>query len=59
MNLLLMIMIKKYYKVRDHSHYTRNYRGATHNVCNLRYKTPNEIPVAFYNGFKYDYHFVM
>ena len=50
---------KKYYKVRDHCHYTRKYRSATHNVCNLRYKTPNEIPVVFYNGFKYDYHFVM
>ena len=27
---------KKYYKVRDHCHYTEKYRGASHNVCNLR-----------------------
>ena len=31
---------KKYYKVRDHCHYTEKYRGAAHNICNLKYKTP-------------------
>ena len=31
---------KKHYKVRDHCHYTRKYRGAAHNICNLRYKIP-------------------
>ena len=31
---------KKYNKFRDHCHYTGKYRGASHNVCNLRYKTP-------------------
>ena len=36
---------KKNYKVRDHSHYTGKYRGAAHNICNLRYKIPKEIPV--------------
>ena len=35
-----LIMIKKHHKVRDHCHYTGKYRGATHNICNLRYKTP-------------------
>ena len=25
-------------KVRDHCHYTGKYRGAAHNVCNLRYQ---------------------
>ena len=29
---------KKYHKVRDHCHSTGKYRGAAHNVCNLRYK---------------------
>ena len=28
---------KKYYKVRDHCHYTGKYRGAAYNICNLRY----------------------
>ena len=27
-------------KVYDHCHYTGEYRGAAHNICNLRYKTP-------------------
>ena len=31
---------KKYQKIRDHCHYTRKFRGAAHNICNLRYKTP-------------------
>ena len=29
---------KKHHKVRDHCHYTGKYRGAAHNICNLRYK---------------------
>ena len=32
---------KKQQKVKDHCHYTGKYRGAAHNVCNLRYKVPN------------------
>ena len=49
---------KKQQKVRDHCHCTGNYRGAAHNICNLRYKVPKEIPVVFHNGSTYDYHFV-
>ena len=41
---------KKHYKVRDHCHYTGKYRGAAHNICNLEYKIPKEIPVVFHNG---------
>ena len=50
---------KKYYKVRDHCHYTGKYRGAAHNICNLKYKIPKEIPVVFHNGSTYDYHFII
>ena len=32
--------VKKQQKVRDHCHYTGKYRGAAHNICNLRYKLP-------------------
>ena len=46
-------------KVRDHCHYTGKYRGAAHNICNLRYKIPKEIPVVFHNGSTYDYHFII
>ena len=50
---------KKQQKVRDHCHYTGKYRGAAHNICNLRYKVPKEIPVVFHNGCTYDYHFII
>ena len=49
---------KKNYKVRDHCHYTGKYRGAAHNICNLRYKVPKEIPIVFHNGSIYYYHFI-
>ena len=50
---------KRYHKVRDHCHYTGEFRGAAQNSCNLRYKTPKEIPVVFHNGSTYDYHFII
>ena len=50
---------KKNYKVRDHCHYTGKYRGAAHNICNLRYKVPKEILIVFCNGSTYDYHFII
>ena len=50
---------KKNYKVRDHCHYMGKYRGAAHNICNLRYKVPKEIPIVFHNGSTNDYHFII
>ena len=50
---------KKHHKVKDHCHYTGKYRGAAHNICNLRYKIPKEIPIVFFNGSTYDYHFII
>ena len=50
---------KKHHKVRDHCHYAGKYRGAAHNICNLRYKIPKEIPIVFHNGSIYDYHFII
>ena len=47
-----------YHEVRDHCHYTRKFRGAAHNICNLRYKTPKEIPVVAHNA-AYDHNFVI
>ena len=52
-------MVKKYYKVRDHCYYTGKYRDTAHNICNLRYKTPKEMPIVFHNGSKYKYHFII
>ena len=50
---------KKNYKIRDHCHYTGKYRGASHNICNLRYKVCKEIPIVLHNGSTYDYHFII
>ena len=50
---------KKNHKVRDHFHYTGKYRGAAHNICNLRYKILKEISVVFHNRSTYDYHFII
>ena len=43
-------------KVRDHCHYTGNYRGAAHRNCNLQYKIPFYIPIVFHNLAGYDAH---
>ena len=53
------IVFKLYHKVGDHCHYTRKFKGAAHSICNLRYKTPKEIPVVFHNGSTYDCHFII
>ena len=42
-------VFKLYHKVRDHCHYTEKFREAAHSICNLRYKTPKEIPLVFHN----------
>ena len=50
---------KKYRKIRDHDHYTGEYRGAAHSICNLKYCVPKKIPIVFLNGSDYDYHFII
>ena len=50
---------EKCHKVRDPCHYSGKYRGAAHDICNLRYKIPKEIPAVFHNGSTYDYHFII
>ena len=51
--------IKLYQKVRDDCHYTGKLRGAAHNICNLRYKVPKEIPKVIHNRSTYDDHFII
>ena len=46
----------KNYKVREHCHFTGRYRGAAHNLCNLKYRKPNFTPVVFHNLSGYDSH---
>ena len=47
-----------YCKVREHCHYTGKYRSAAKYLCNLKYNVPNEVPVVFHNGSKYNYRFI-
>ena len=43
-------------RVRDHCHFTGQYRGAAHNKCNLMCKKPRVLPVIFHNLQGYDAH---
>ena len=43
-------------KVRDHCHFTGQYRGAAHNSCNLQCRKPLILPVIFHNLQGYDAH---
>ena len=60
---LVLMMIRELHSIKSiikyHCHYAGKYRGVAHNICNLRYKTPKEIPVVFHNGSTYDYHFII
>ena len=43
-------------KVRDHYHLSGKFRGAAHEVCNLKHKVPKFFPVVFHNLSGYDSH---
>ena len=40
-------------------HYTGKFKGAAHNICNLRYKISKEILIVFHNGSTYDYDLII
>ena len=46
-------------RVRDHCHVTGGYRGAAHNMCNLKYRITWKVPVVFHNLRGYDSHLIM
>ena len=50
---------RKHHNVKDYCHYTGKYRGAAHNICNLRCRISKEIPIVFHNGSTCDYHFII
>ena len=43
----------------DHYHYTGEYRGAAHSICNLNYSVSTEISIVFHNGSNYEYQFII
>ena len=47
------------YYTGEYCHYTREYRGALHNICNLKYTAPKKILKCFICGSNYDYHFII
>ena len=50
---------EKYGKVRDHCYYKGQYKGAAHSISNLKCSVPKKIPIVFYNGSNYGYHFII
>ena len=50
---------KKYLKVRDHCHYTGEYRGAAHSICNLKSSVLKKIPLVFHSRSNCDYSFII
>ena len=43
-------------RVRDYCHRSGKCRGSAHDVCNLKYKFPELLPVVFHNLSGYDSH---
>ena len=56
---IIILQIKKPRKVRYHCHYTGEYIGAAHSICNLKYSVPKNVPIIFNNASKYDYLFIL
>src|SRR5208283_4035927 len=46
-------------KVRDHDHFTGDYRGAAHAKCNFQLRKMYKLPVFFHNLRGYDSHLLV
>ena len=45
-------------KIKDHCHYTGEFKGPAHSICNLKYKVPKEILIIIHNA-TYDTQFII
>ena len=50
---------KKHRKVKDHFHYTGEYRGAAHSICILKYTVSKKIPTVFHKRSNYNRCFII
>ena len=50
---------EKYCKVRNHWHYTNQFKGAAHSICTLRYSILKQIIAFFRSWPNYDYNFII
>lgn len=56
---LSMVKSKNNMKVRDHDHMTNEYLGCAHDICNLRRKTFDFLPMYAHNFCGYDSHHIL
>ena len=47
---VMVNIIHEYSKVREHCHFTGEYKGAAHSICNLKSSVPRKTPIVFHNG---------
>lgn len=45
--------------VRDHNHFTGEYRGAACQSCNVKAQVPKHVPIYFHNLESFDSHFIV
>ena len=50
---------EKYVKVRDHCHYSADYKGTVHSIWNLKYSVPKNIAIDFHNGSNYHDNYII
>ena len=53
------VYVESDFKVRDHCHITRKYRGSAHRNCNINVKSHHKVPIVFQIIKSHDSHLIM